>query len=137
MTELEVVGAAGPVARLSASGRSGIEVKLGRTSGAVVYEIKVPLKADGQYEFAVGSRVGESIQIGLETPEFERPAGAGDMGGGGMGGGGMGTGGMDGGRGGHGGGRPPGGGRGGFEPPDPIKLWITVRLASPGQTSAN
>jgi hypothetical protein len=133
MTELEVVGAAGPVARLSANGNSGVEARLGRSGGAVVYEIKVPLKADGVYEFAVGSRAGESIQVGLETPEFERPAGAGEMGGGrGMGGGGVG-----GGRGGYGGGRPPGGDRGYFEPPDPIKLWATVRLASPDQTSAN
>jgi hypothetical protein len=134
MVELEVIGAGGPVERLPADGTSGIEVNLSRSGGVVVYELRVPLKADGQYEFAVGARVGELIQIGLETPEFERPEGMG--GGRGMGGGGMPPGGMGGGRGGHGG-SPPGGGRGGFEPPDPIKLWATVRLASPDQTSVN
>ncbi len=126
MTELEVIGAAGPVDRLPADGTSGIEVNLSRSDGAVVYELRVPLRADGQYEFAVGARAGEAIQIGLETPEFERPEG----------GGGMPPGGKGGGRGGYGGG-PPGGGRGGFEPPDPIKLWATVRLATPGQQTTN
>jgi len=133
MTELEVIGAGGPVDRLPADGTSGIEVGLSRSDGAVVYELRVPLKAEGQYEFAVGSRVGEIIQIGLETPEFERPEGSGGMGGGrGMGGGGgMPRGGKGGGRGGH------GGGHDGVEPPDPIKLWATVRLATPDEQSAN
>jgi len=111
----------------------GIEVRIGRVEGSVVYELKVPLQVDDGHPYAIGARPGATIGIGLETPEVEKPESAGDAGmpgkggrppgGGGMGGGGM------------GGGPPMGGGGhgrpGGFEPAKPIKAWATVRLAAP------
>jgi hypothetical protein len=118
----------------------GIEVRVGRVEGSVVYELKVPLQVDDGHPFAVGARPGAKIGIGLETPEAEKAENPGDMGkpggrppggggaggrppGGGMGGGG--TGGLP-----PMGGGGPRGGPGGFEPPKPIKAWATAQLAS-------
>jgi hypothetical protein len=102
----------------------GIEVRIGRVEGSVVYELKVPLQIDDGHPYAIGARPGATIGVGLETPDVEKAEGGVGFGipgrggrppGGGMGGGGM-------------GGGPPGGPEG-FKPPKPIKAWATVRLA--------
>lgn len=105
----------------------GIEVRVGRVEGSVVYELKVRLQVDDGHEYAIGTRPGTTIGIGLETPDVEsgqRRAMPGGLGmGGGMGGGGR--------RGGMGGGSGPMGGPGGeFKPPKPIKAWATAKLAA-------
>jgi hypothetical protein len=112
----------------------GIEVRVGRVEGSVVYELKVPLQIDDGHPYAIGARAGATIGVGLETPEIEKTEGTGGFSMPGMGGrppgGGTGGGGM-------GGGPPMGGGGGsrggpeGFKPAKPIKAWATVQLASP------
>jgi hypothetical protein len=109
----------------------GIEVRIGRVEGSVVYELKVPLQIDDGHPYAIGAKPGARIGVGLETPEVAKVESPGDVGkpggrppGGGMGGGGMGGGPPMGGGGG------PGGGRG-FEPPKAIKAWATAQLAVP------
>jgi hypothetical protein len=105
----------------------GIEVRIGRVEGSLVYELKVPLQIDDGHPYAIGARPGATIGIGLETPEVESGERPPRLGGFGMGGGGGRTGGT-------GGGPPMGGGsRGGpdeFKPPKPIKAWATAKLAA-------
>ncbi|MGB2769759.1 MAG: hypothetical protein WBC88_08555 [Candidatus Zixiibacteriota bacterium] len=106
----------------------GIEVELGDTLGAMIYELKIPLKPTDDSPYAIFANAGDVISLGLETGEMSM----GDRGGhppmgGGMPGGRGGQGGMGGGgkRGG-----PPGGGMGeGI--PQPIKLWAKVSLTAP------
>ncbi len=106
----------------------GIEVSLNRSTGLIVYEIKVPLRTDNERPFAINAQEGTEISIGIEVPKMtltmNRPAGG--MGGGGVGGrgGGMGGGGMTGGA--RGGGI--GGQRGNMQ--KNIKIWATVQLAT-------
>jgi hypothetical protein len=114
----------------------GISVKVGRVEGSLVYELKVPLKHSDEFPYALDARAA-IVGFGLETPKMERPAGdgrggMGGFGGGGGGGGGGGIGGRGGmGRGGGMGGRGGGGGmRDRFEPPQPLKAWATLQLAS-------
>jgi uncharacterized membrane protein YgcG len=126
-------------------GVPGIEVKAGFRTGRFVYELKVPLTGDkGRFAYAVGADTSRVISVGFETPESEREAeigprpgsgsSAGSSGGGG-GGGGRGSRG----RGGSGGGgasptvaaEQPGSGFDSFSGPDPVKLWIKLRLAGP------
>ena len=111
----------------------GIEVRIGRIEGSVVYELKVPLQIEDGHPYAIGARPGATIGVGLETPEVEKLEGAGGSGMSGMGGR------PPGGGGGMGGGPPRGGGRPGgpegFKPPSPIKAWATVRLATPPSAS--
>lgn len=104
----------------------GIEARIAQVEGALVYELKVPLAPTSDYPYAIGSKPGAAIGIGLETPKRETAArGAGP--GGGFGGGGMGGGGRRRG-GGMGGGR--GDRRGGFEPAKPMKAWAVLQLAA-------
>lgn len=105
----------------------GIEVRIGRVEGSLVYELKVPLQIDDGHPYAIGARPGATIGIGLETPDVESGERPPRLGGFGMGGGGGRPGGT-------GGGPPMGGGsRGGpdeFKPPKPIKAWATAKLAA-------
>ncbi len=103
----------------------GIEVSLKRSTGLIVYEVKIPLQENQDFPFAVGAEVGSEIGIGIEVPKMtmNMKRAPGSMGGrgGGMGGGGMG---------GRGGGMSGGmtGQRGNMQ--KGIKIWATVPLAS-------
>ena len=110
----------------------GVSVKVGQAEGSIVYELKVPLATSASVPYAIGTKPGATIGLGLETPKMEAPAMEGRRGGG-MGGYGGGMGGRGGGgMGGHGGGMGGRGGegRGQSERPKPMKTWVTVRLAS-------
>lgn len=107
-------------------------------NGTFIYEMKIPIRANGEQVFAVGASPGQEIGIGFETPEIERPQmgtpGGRPRGGGGMPGGAP-PGGAPpgGGMGMPGAGMPPGGGGrpGGGAPgqQDPLKAWVKVTLA--------
>ena len=112
----------------------GIELILEASSGLIVYECKIPLARSKYFPFAIGTSPGETVGVGFLTPKQnmndirKRMGGMGS----GMPGGGRGGMGGIGGRGGMGSrGGMPGGGRG-FQMPKSLKLWLTVRLASPG-----
>jgi hypothetical protein len=116
---------------LEQAGKEGLEVSLSDSGGSFVYELKIPLaSASADSPVSLGIRPGSVVGIGFETGKWnlERPPGQsrGDMGAGRGG-----TGGQPGGM-----GASPGGmgrGRGaGVVPdfPEPIKLWIRVRLTS-------
>lgn len=118
--------------RMLVSAASGVSAKVSDqrdSSGAFVYELKVPLRRSEEHPYAIGAEPGKAIGIGFEMQKFDREK---MMAGreGGMRGDDMGPpGGMRGGRGG-----PPGGGmRGGMrrpEMPKPLKIWTKVQLAS-------
>jgi len=116
----------------------GITVKTGQADGYLVYELKVPLAKTTAAPYAIETKPGAVIGIGIETPKMEHPSGEGR--GGGMGGGMGGMGGGMGGRGGGGMGHGGGGGRSGgehgqSEQPKPLKNWATIQLASAASTS--
>lgn len=111
----------------------GLELAMSRSRGVVVYELKIPLKKTADHPYAVGAEPGQTIRLGLYSPESRRPNGMPGSGGGVRGGGGMGGGSRPGGA------VPPGGGPGGgfFERPEPIDLWITVTLAAEESPTSN
>ncbi len=101
---------------------------------ALVIEFKIPLAETARFGYGIGSTEGDLIGVGLESPEVDmekmrdeiqksmgegggRPSGGGGRGGGKSGGG-------------RGGGMRPSGGGDRPEPPEPIKLWTQVVLAS-------
>ena len=86
-----------------------------------VYELQLALTRSEAMPYGVGASPGDTIVVGFTTPEFDRAAMQGQMGGGG-GGGGRPGGGMG------GGGRS--GGMGGSRPsmPEPLEVWIEVAL---------
>lgn len=132
MYELEILGPDdGDRTRLGVSEIQGLEVKANPSRGSFVYELKLPLKAEGLYNYAINIEPGSLIGIGLETQEMDRGMMGDGMGSGGMGGGRdrIGGGGRrgGGGQGGRGGGM---GGSGGREAPQPLKVWAVVQLAS-------
>lgn len=47
----------------------GLQLKLSNQNGMLVYELKVPLFKNGENPFAIGAKKGQSIGMGLETPE--------------------------------------------------------------------
>ncbi|GAI13613.1 unnamed protein product [marine sediment metagenome] len=54
----------------------GINVKLGKSNGNLIYELKIPLSQNEQYPFAIGINTTEIdmntvIGIGFETPEID------------------------------------------------------------------
>lgn len=103
----------------------GIAAKVGQVEGYFVYELKLPLAKTSETPYAIETKAGSVVGLGLETPKIEHPQG---REGGGMGGRGGGMGGRGGGTGGHGG---YGGGRRGEGSEAPqIKLWATVQLAA-------
>jgi hypothetical protein len=113
-----------------ADNQSGLEVRVETRNERMVYELKIPLAYSENTPYAVGALPGDQIKIKFETtqfkrPERKRPGGERPEGGmppgGGMPGGGV-----------------PGGGRGmrpggGTRPdmPQPLKLEVKVKLASP------
>jgi hypothetical protein len=111
----------------------GISVTIGQPEGMLVYELSVPLERTQDHPYAIGTKPGSIIGVGLATPEQERvivpaerpgPSGSGGRGGfGGIGGGSMGGG---------TGGRPPDANRDAIKPLKPMKIWLKVQLAAPG-----
>ena len=129
MSEIEILGPEkSDRNRAWKSNPYGIEAELGDTLGAMIYELKIPLKSTDKSPYAILAHAGDVISLGLETGEMSMgPRGGGPPMGGGMPGGPGGRGGMGGGskRGG------PRGGRMGEGMPQPIKLWAKVSLAVP------
>ena len=117
MAELEILGPGKEKSvRMPVEKAKGIYVNVELSSGMLVYEIKVPLERSEEYPYAVGTKAGNLVGIGLETSKVKRPSkrsgmsgrsGAGGRGGmGGMRGGGMGP-----------------------QMPKPLKIWAVVQLA--------
>jgi hypothetical protein len=131
---LELLGPKKDDARsFSADRVPGLEVRIGQAQGSLVYELKIPIAKTTEHEYAIGTKPGALIGLGLETPKPESSReGSGGMGGGGGGGMGRPGGGMGGrGGGGMGGRRGGGGGGGGGEVrPKPIKAWALLQLAA-------
>ena len=110
--------------RIERAADSGIEVAADSREGTLVYELKVPLAKTAAHEYAIGTETGRKIGLGLETPEIERPEVDARGGRRGIGGGRGGIGGF-----GRGGGRGGAGAERGVQPPKPLKVWTTIRLA--------
>lgn len=135
--ELEILGPGDDdVRRVQVSTLEGIEAKANITDNMLVYELKVPIVKSDLHPFAIGAEPGERIGVGIATPKMDRDAMK-ERRGGGMRGGGPPGGGMPGGMppgAGRGGGRPGGGG---FERPNPLKVWAKVQLAAPAQAETD
>ena len=104
----------------------GIGIKVLPSRAGLVYELKIPLAGSDESPIAIGTEPGKTVGIGFETGKLDFGAMArrpGGMPGGRMPpiGGGMGRGGI--------GGMGRMGGRG-FEMPEDIKIWATVKLSS-------
>jgi hypothetical protein len=120
--------------RIEVAAETGIEVAGSLREGVLSFEIKVPLAAGQSYLNSLSASAGQTLGLGLESPELERPEG-GPRGGrpGGIGGGR--PGGMGGGR-----GRGPGGMGGPARTVGPGRLqikqldrWTTLALAHDAQ----
>ena len=122
--EVEMFGPGEDETYRIAAGKGGdVEVALSVEKETLVYELRIPLALNADHPFGVGTAAGETIGVGLETPEMEKPSGGRhERGGGGFGGSG-------GGFGGRGGGPPGGGERSGPSSSDRIEAWAKVRLA--------
>ena len=153
--ELEILHGEGPGTRMRVSEMKGAELKIGMKNEALVYELRIPLRSDGDHPFALDLAPGKTLGIGVETPKIDRsrftrpndgdrpPGGEGRPDGFPQDGGGMG-------RGGHRGGGWPGGGygghRGGMGPGgegsrsgmfESLNLWMKVELARAAGTAKN
>jgi hypothetical protein len=112
---------------------SGIQCRVGKTKGVLVYELRVPLIRDGNSSHGIAVNKPKIIGIGLVTGEDQQSRQ--DMGDRGGRGGGRRPGGMGGGPEGRGGGMgqppqgPPGGMDGIQETMKPINQWLKVHLA--------
>jgi hypothetical protein len=132
--ELEVYGPGeGEHHRMTTAETGGIDVRVGITNGVLVYELKIPLSDTGPTAFAIGTKPGMQIGVGVESSNGRGAASQGNSEGGEGRGGGMGggRGGGMGGRGG-GGGRRGGGGGGGSRAggqTEPLQIWAKVQLA--------
>ena len=111
----------------------GIQIAVKRSSGLIVYEVKIPLQKNPNLPFAIGAEKGSEIGLGIEIPKMSmtlnrasRSAGGGGIGGGGMGGRGGGMGGRSGGMGGGSGAMT--GQRANMQ--KGVKIWAAVKLAS-------
>jgi hypothetical protein len=128
--ELEILGPEKEdVERMHVNQALGLEVKVGRAGGLMVYELKVPRIRDENHPYGLDTTMNESWVCGFETGEIEfnqMQSGMGSRMGGGMRGGGRGR--MGGGRGRGGGGPPVGGMRGGgmMERPEPVRIWTRI-----------
>ena len=83
--ELEILGPAkGDIQRFTTLDVPGIRVKLGRTRGTLVYELRVPIKKTSEQPFAIEPASSDRIGIELETGEFMVGLGKGGIRAGGM-----------------------------------------------------
>jgi hypothetical protein len=153
--EIEIRRDSSPPLRLFLAEAAGIDVQIGLVEDVLTCELKIPLRTQPEYPYAVHTAPLQALSIGLETvagparltdgplegwsgegspgdgPPDGEPPGGGRPGGGGPGGGGGGH--RGGGRGGHG----PGGGRPGSHgdmrrspPAGPLDLWFQVKLVA-------
>ncbi len=105
------------------AGKLGIEASIDIAHRILVYELKIPMSADGRSRYALDTKPGAKIGIGLKVGAMDRMHGRGSSGpGGGMRPGG-GTGGPEGGMGG------PGGGMGKRPSFKSLDIWTKVELA--------
>jgi hypothetical protein len=129
--EMEIVGSSGTViARLPGLRAGGLHAAISDSTGAIIYELAIPLRAAAGFRFAAGAAPGSLLGVGFETGEFVPRLRTEDRSSGGEGGGrrgGSGGFGRGGGRGAGRGSGPPGEGRSGR--PEPLKVWTQVRLA--------
>jgi len=129
LTELEIIGPGkGRRERIPVEEAKGIDIKVDVSGGMLVYELKVPLQQGEQLPYAIGTRPGSAVGIGLEIPKFDLSAMRQRMGGRGPGGmelpPGGGMGGIGGGRGDMGmGGRRP-------QMPNGLNIWVSLQLAA-------
>jgi hypothetical protein len=52
----------------------GIEARMAIHDGALIYELKVPLKGGGDRGLAVGADPGQSLRVAIETAPFQGPS---------------------------------------------------------------
>ena len=134
MKAFEIVDGDGdPLERRLRVSSEDIEVSMSYADGLLVYELKVPLSAGEGRAYALGVGPGQTVAVGLETPEIEGRAPRADLDDGSR---------RRGRRGGFGdgfGGRGARGQAGGLRPspPDRLDVWATVRLAGPGSNDAS
>jgi hypothetical protein len=109
----------------------GISVRVGRSGGSGIYELKVPLRASREYPYAVGTGAGSTVTLGIETGKVEGEMKQGERHGGGRRSGGWGR---------RGSGSPGGGGReagesdsarGRRDRPKPVSFWTKVQRSAP------
>jgi hypothetical protein len=141
-TELEILGP-GEDERMMTSlvTEKDIQARISSLTGALTYELRVPLDRDARHPNGIGVSPDRKVGVKLETmqggpggmgrpkaggEEMRPPDGSGPSGDGGMPPGGGGRGGPGGGRG--PGGGPQGGGRGSLTQIDPIDVHVTVKL---------
>jgi uncharacterized membrane protein YgcG len=137
MDQYETIGPhEGNIRLMHASDSETIAVTMGVVNGAFIYELRVSLRQETDYLYGLDVGPGDTIGIGLDSPELDMGDMRGPMSGmdggmgGGRGGGGVSRGGMPGGggKGGGGGGMHPNGGS--FERPEPFEVWASVSLVS-------
>jgi hypothetical protein len=140
--ELEILQDSKVPIRTSINNLKGIQISLKRSTGLIVYEVKIPLQANPDLPFAIGTQQGSEIGIGIEIPKMSptmnrasRSAGGQSGGMGGRGGSTGGRGGSMGGRGGSMGGGGMGGRSGGMTGQQArmqrgVKIWATVQLSA-------
>jgi hypothetical protein len=126
--------------RVELAAMPSLKVARSQHEGTLVLELQIPLARNDASPHAIGTRPGQLIGLGFETPKAERPVSSRpDGSGGGRGGVGSGTrGGSKGGMGGGGRGGGMGGGRGGppdreggpRQRPDSLNAWTSVLLAA-------
>ena len=125
LTEFDLLGPNKNQRRLiDITPESGLELATGTDDAAILYELKVPLASTGDRRFAVNTKPGATIALGLATPSSPRDRER--------------RGRLVGSGGGYIGGNPYGGGYNGgqfadFPEPDdrpkPISIWTTLTLA--------
>lgn len=136
-TEMEILGPGKDDRhRMQIMESGGIQATYRLTVNSIVYELKVPFMHGDQYPFAVRSKIGDVIGLGLETSQGRMQGGGRESRGrntgiepaeGGEEGGYEGRGMRGGGRGGEGAGYGQGGSRGSASPLD---IWMQVKLVS-------
>jgi len=90
--EMEILGNNNTVIeRIPNLHSSGLQASINDSSGALVYELKIPLSWTRQHPYAVSAQAGAVVGLGLETGEFRPQQGnrSSDEGSGGRGGGGV------------------------------------------------
>ncbi len=133
MKAFEIVDSDGePLERRLRVSSEDIMVSMSYVDGLLVYELKVPLAGGEGRAYALGATPGQTVAVGLETPEIERREPRADLDEGNR---------RRGRRGGFGdglGGRGARGQAGRLRPatPDRLDVWATVRLASPDAGAA-
>jgi hypothetical protein len=108
---------------------TGIDVRYRVSKDTLIYELRVPLADNGSYPFAIGTKSGALIGVGVEAGAIpgQRREGGGSSGWGGRRGGGRGE--YGGHRGGYRGGSEAGEANSGGRP-EPYSAWLKVRLAT-------